>query len=261
MRILNRAISRISGPWKEMRYNKTTAKNPRHSDVYIVEFPKSGITWLSSLLANMALTASGRKEVASFTAAHLYVPDIHITRDIGSAAYDTPPVRFIKSHSEFNPNYIYVIYLVRNPLDTMKSYYRFNREHGKEVGDFDAFCRSDRLGVPAWKRHINSWLTGGVIATRLHLSRYEDLLRETASEIELINKNFGWGIETTAIELAVSRSSVDVMRGNEEIYRSRNPRYSITFVRGNNDFEIDEKTVFYINRECSNELKLIGYVE
>ena len=169
MGLVKRVVNFPYRLYKQREYNKTTASNPQHNDVYIVEFPKSGITWLSTLLANVALVSSGRKEIANFTAAHLYIPDIHLTRNISEPIYHTPPVRLIKSHAKFNPNYLFVILLVRHPLNVMKSYYRYLRELGVNVGDFNNFIQSEKYGIPEWKRHVNSWLTGGVIAQRLHL--------------------------------------------------------------------------------------------
>lgn len=251
---------RLSKNKIRQQHLKTTPITSQHNDFYIVEFPKSGITWLSSLLANVALISSGRRELASFTAAHLFVPDIHVTRHIGPMVYDVPPVRMIKSHAEFNPNYNFVVYLSRNPLDVMKSYFRFSKENsGRGFSSFDEFCRSRELGIPAWKRHVTSWFEGGVIAQRVHLCRYEDLIRDAVEEIDLIGKNFGWNIERGAIELAISRSRVEKMKESEELYKSRNPRYNMTFIRGKNDFEIEDKTRSYIDRECENELRLLGY--
>ena len=43
---------------KDQKYNKLYPINPKHDDVYIVEFPRSGITWLSTLIANVNLLAS-----------------------------------------------------------------------------------------------------------------------------------------------------------------------------------------------------------
>ena len=243
-----------------VRHHRTTAAAPQHNDVYLVEFPKSGVTWLSTILANMALSASGRREVASFASVQLYVPDIHVTTDVGKTAYDIPPVRLIKSHAEFNPNYVSVIYLVRKPLDVMKSYFRFNEESsGPRFSSFDDFCRSEAMGIPAWKRHVRSWLTGAVIPQRLHVCRYEDLLDDPANEVELINQNFGWGIDAAAIAVAVSRSAVGEMKKAEQLYRSRNPRYTMTFVRGGGSLHVEEKTIAYIEKECAEELRLLGY--
>lgn len=253
-----RVPQRLASYWKNY---KTTARAPQHNDVYIVEFPKSGVTWLSTILANVALIESGRKEVASFAAVHLFVPDIHQTRDIGPVPYDRPPVRMIKSHAEFNPNYPAVIYLARKPLDVMKSYFRFNHESGGPAFEsFDSFCRSNEFGIPCWRRHVRSWLTGSVIGQRLHVCRYEDLFEDAFREIDSISKNFGWNISREAISEALRRSSMDQMRAAEDLYRTKNPRYTMRFVGGSNDFEIEASTVAYIEQQCRVELKLLGYV-
>jgi hypothetical protein len=252
--------SKVSDLLNALKDAKTTARRPCHNDVYIVEFPKSGITWLSCLLANAALLESGRREVASFTAAHQFVPDIHVTRHIGQMPYHTPPVRLIKSHAHYNRNYVFVIYLVRHPLGVMKSYFRFLRDvNGDIYGGFDDFCRSDRWGVNAWRRHVNSWLIGKVTAQRLHLVRYEDLTTNTTREVHLIARNFGWNLQDHSIERAVALSSMTEMQASERLYQSRNPRYPMMFVGGLNDFAVSPETVAFIQSKCETELTMLGY--
>jgi hypothetical protein len=239
---------------------KTTARYPGHNDVYLVAFPKSGVTWLSTMLANMALIASGRKETASFLSVHQFIPDIHVTKNISPVVYHTPPVRLIKSHSTCNPNYIYVIYLVRHPLDVMKSYYRFTRElNDSNYNSFDDFCHCRKKGIPAWKRHIYSWFDGKPAAQRIHLCRYEAFLSNSVDELSLISENFGWNIDLDVIKQAVKRSSVNAMKASEELFRQHNPCHTITFVRGATDFEISDDTIDYIRSSCKNELQSTGY--
>ena len=257
MEIIRRIAGDLTG-WHR-RTSHLTAKNPQHNDVYVVEFPRSGITWLSAMLANMALLASGRSEVASFTTSHLYVPDVGVTKAIGEMAYDVPPVRLIKSHSEFNQSYAFVIYLVRNPLYVMRSYCRFKLDRADEVGDFDSFCRSPRHGVPAWRDHINSWLVGGIVAQRLHLIRYEDLVENADSELQVLNENFGWNIRDEIIRESVLRCSVPRMKASENLYRTRNPRYTMHFVKGEDRLEVERATIEYIERLCKDELMMLGY--
>jgi hypothetical protein len=244
------------------RDRETTPRNPQHNDFYIVEFPKSGITWLSTILANAALIESGRPELASYTSSLLYVPDIHITREVGPVPYDRPPVRFIKSHAPFNRYYTFLVYLVRHPLDVMKSYYRIDAEKGIEPeGSFDSFCRSAAKGIPAWRRHVRSWLAGPPISQRLHLCRYEDLREDASREISRISDNFGWNLSSDSIRTAVEHSSMEKMKEAEQLYRSCNPRYKMTFVGGKADFEVREQTRIYIDTYCSDELALLGYTQ
>jgi hypothetical protein len=232
---------------------------PRHNDVYIVEFPRSGVTWLSSLLANLALIESGRKELASFNSAHFYVPDIHLTREIGDVAYDRPPVRMIKSHAEYNRGYLFVIYLVRHPVDVMKSYYRFYRDMQYPSLSIESFVRSNVYGVPSWKRHVNSWINNKVSAQRLHLLKYEDLISDPARELGSISENFGWAMSSAAISEAVARSSIEEMQRAEEYGRLRNPNYTMNFVRNKAPIDIGEGTIEYIVESCREEMKLLKY--
>jgi hypothetical protein len=49
-----------------------------HNDVFLVEFPKSGITWLSFLIANSLL--KNHDENVTFYNYHKYIADIHQLR-------------------------------------------------------------------------------------------------------------------------------------------------------------------------------------
>lgn len=247
---------------RRMRELKAAPKQPRHSDIYLVEFPKSGITWLSVMLANAALLESGRREIASYTNVGIYVPDIHVSRDIGDLAYDVPPSRFIKSHVRWNGTYYYVIYLVRNPLAVMKSYYQYliSRDQIPKM-DFDKFCRSNSYGIPAWRAHVNSWLTGPDVQNRICLVRYEDLQRQAQTELSAIDKFFGWEMSGESIETAIARSDFESMKSNEEFCRSRNPRNPVEFIGSRFTGNETEDVVAYIKETCTRELELLGYHE
>lgn len=253
-------VNKLYAILRDYRSRKVTAANPLYTDVYIVEFPKSGVTWLSTILSNSALLQSGRPETATFGNAHYYVPDIHLSRHIGTPIYDRPPCRLIKSHSTWNPKYNFVIYLVRHPLAVMKSYFRFlNEYNGKVHHDFHRFCTNKRLGVAAWKKHVNSWLTGSVVANRLHLVRYEDLKTDPVAEIMAISQNFGWCLDESKVTEAINLSSMELMKESESFYRRRDPRYTMQFVGGKSDVHVEPKTLRYIQEVCVNELVLLGY--
>lgn len=254
-------VSKIVSKLRGIMAARTTAADPRYTDVYIVEFPKSGVTWLSTILANAALQQSGRPEIATFGNAHWFVPDIHLSRWVGSPTFDCPPCRLIKSHSIWNPNYNFVIYLVRHPLAVMRSYFRFLNEHdGTRYRDFHEFCTNRRMGIPAWKRHINSWLTGPVVGNRLHLVRYEDLQKDAVDEVMEISRNLGWCLDQSRVAEAVKLSSIESMKASEELYRRRNPRYTMHFVGGKCEINLESRTVDYIDKACASELRLLGYI-
>lgn len=253
-------VASLARKLRTLSSRKTTAVDGKQDDFYIVEFPKSGVTWLSTIITNAALIASERPEVATFANVQFYIPDIHISRNVPKSKFVRPPVRFIKSHSEFNPNYQFVILLVRHPLDVMKSYYRFsNQRIGSRPVTFDEFCRDSHFGIPAWKRHTNSWISVNKDSLRMHFLRYEDLLAEPTETIALISENFGWCLSKGVIEEAVGRSNIDQMRRSEELYRTRAPHYAFRFV-GAKDTSIEsDRVALWIEDECDHELSRLGY--
>lgn len=241
-----------------------TASNPCYSDLYIVEYPKSGVTWLSILLANSALISSNRLERATFSTKQLYVPDIHINRHICAPVYDTPPQRMIKSHSLYNKNYIFVIYLVRHPFTVMQSFYTYLIGLNVNLPSFEEFIFTTKYGLPAWKKHINSWLNRPNNGKLLYLVRYEDMIKDPNLEIDKISQNLGWNLPKNAIDEAVKISSKEVMSRQEYLYAKHNPRYSLKFVGSSMQLFMseDERDCLYQQVEdyCASELKLLGYM-
>ncbi len=212
---------------KFRKYTRYLPKNPMHDDIYIVEFPKSGITWLQFILGNVELQLAGiENEYLTFYNFHKYMPDIYLIR--GSYINRFLKRTFIKSHSEYNPYYFFVIYLIRNPLDVMVSYYNFLLHMGEEL-DFRKLVMSKR-GIKAWKYHVLSWWYRRVDAQRIHFIKYENLLKNPIHEISELYKNLGVDVEKQIIEKAIERSKLEKMRASEEHYRKYNPNYTMSFV-------------------------------
>lgn len=236
-----------------------TAQNPQANDFYVVEFPKSGITWLSCTLANIGLLSSNRKEIANFVSTRIYIPDIHLGRNVDGSGFENPPVRFIKSHSDYNRNYRFVIYLCREPADVMTSYYRFQLSHGMPDLGFEAFCFGKHDAVQSWKDHINSWLTGPITGQIIYLIRYEDLIHNSTEVFENLATCFGWNVEKSIIEEAIKRSNIKSMSESEETYRSKNPRHKIKFVGSRSVIESEDSIRIKVESACHCERKLLGY--
>ena len=231
------------------------------NDFHIVEFPKSGITWLSLLLANMCLHSSGSKHVATFASVRNYIPDLNASRHALGHEFESPQVRFYKSHSQFEPGMIHVIYVTRHPRDVMRSYHRYLTGLGKYSDDLEAFCANPDFGVEAWREHVNSWLTVKVnVGNRfLHLIRYEDLLADPAQELHILSRNFGWSIAGEVIAQAVEASSRDAMREQEALARHRNPGYNLEFVSGQKYAAMPDALARRVGNACRKECELLGY--
>jgi len=233
--MIKEALKQVLRDGKEhlryLKYKNTLPNNPMHDDIYIVEFPKSGITWLQHILGNIELKLQNKNETITFYNHHKYLPDIHqLSNSHINRIFDRT---FIKSHTEFNPYYYFVVYLVRNPFDVMVSYYNFMSHHGYEE-DFEIFVQNTSYGISAWKRHINSWFYKKVKAQRIHLLKYENLISNTKEEVKSLYTNLGVDLSDDTLEHSIAQSELKFMQDSENHYRQYNPNYTMFFVGNTN---------------------------
>jgi len=226
-------------------YKQHLPKLPKHNDVYIVEFPKSGVTWLSFLLANCLVQG---KEDITFYNYHKYVVDVHQLRGsyINDMILPNAPYRFIKSHSEYNPFYYFVVYLIRNPFDVMLSlyYYLSNQLDYAIQMNFNEFVRHESYGISKWVSHVESWLLKNRdLAQRLHLIRYEDIIDNPKRELLKLFMNLGIKYDDSIVEQAVDKSSREPMKKSEKFYSENSPVYQksgLNFIRKGKKYQKDE---------------------
>lgn len=226
-------------------------KDPRSDDLYLVEFPKSGITWISFILANMLCRVNTRDIDVTYYNIQQIIPDLHMSRNVGQPVFSYPGYRILKSHSVFKRRYWHSIYVLRNPVDVMVSYYHFCCDHDQFDGTFESFLADDLLGVKAYNRHVTSWVGSNRGAHRLHLLKYEDLISNAPGTIEGLVKNLGWhAIDKEIIKDSIEKSSIDNMKTMEHVYRANDPCYNQVFV-GRNQLKkvkepVSEKQFDYI---------------
>lgn len=231
-------------------------------DFYICEFPKSGITYLTVLLANLLLIANDYRARATFASVRNYITDLCVAERVKSHQFADPPIRLYKTHSVFSAQFIHSLYLVRHPVDVMASNLRYAIGRGWwDSENSDNFLDHPVLGLEAWKSHVNGWLGEHDFASDvifIHLLRYEDLIANPARELQNISDNFGWQLPTEAFAAAVAASTREEMRAQEQRYRSFNPNHRFEFVSQAGS-DLDKNSTARILASCQDELRLLGY--
>lgn len=248
--------------WQQRRKMRSwAAADPRAHDLYLVEFPKSGMTWLSTLVANMALSEAGSAQRVTYFNVQNYVLDIHMAqgRALGPSLLPVLPQRVIKSHHRQNPYYQNVVYLVRHPVAVMRSMINYlPQTRGYPMTQEDVL-NDPLMGIEAWRRHVRGWLIDASMSwQRLHLMRYDSLVSDARSELGLLVENLGWPISDDAITQAIENASVEHMKTSEQLYRRMNPAYKMAFVKGATD-ELSTSAKARIAEACREELTLLGY--
>ena len=147
-------------------------------DVFVVGFPKSGITWFQHLVSGIVHGVDARTSPPLL--ANDLVPDVHFNAFY--RRYSTP--MFFKSHCLPRPDYRRVVYLLRDGRDAMVSYFHFLETMRRQKLDFLELVTTGVTKIPCkWHQHVGSWL-GNPHGAEMIVIKYEDLLSEPVEQLE-----------------------------------------------------------------------------
>ncbi len=220
--MFNKAVDYFHRKREEKIANSLQPNLMRHDDLYLVEYPKSGITYLCHLLANIEFPEKNRE--INFFNIHSYIPDIHENRYIADHYGQQLGTRLIKSHASFNGNYRYIIHLVREPIDVMVSYKNYWLSHWQKDIPFSKLIRSWR-GIPRWVRHTDSWLNSEVNQRYIPV-HFMHLVHQPHDTLKYLYNCFGREIPDDSIKRAVENSSIKKMTASEDYWSyGHRPRF------------------------------------
>ena len=245
--------------------------NIRNEDIFLVSYPKSGNTYLRFLMANaLKLYLDIEREINFFTLEEA-IPSIRAKG--GSNLRETGPFgqtnlpRIIKSHSAFNRKYKRIIFLTRDPRDTLNSYYYQVRNYQKRASDwsFSEFIRKPEFQPKIWADYTRSWcLNKADSDTNIQIFRYEDFMENPHDNLEKMMRLLGLSLEPEKIEKAIFLSAKENMKKLEVETAStyRVQANQTPFVRkgkAEQGQELKEEDRKYIEQETEEVAKSLGY--
>jgi len=236
----------------------------RDDDLFLVEFPKSGVTWLTFLIANVNALLSEDQRRITFFNINDFIPDVQTARHLGVPLLRFPGYRCFKSHSSYTWRYRKVFYVARDPRHIMVSYWVFLTALGKWHGTLEDLVRHPIYGIQAWNSHVTGWLERVDAAASFAVVRYEDLLADTAGELRRLYHFLGFMVSDEILAAAIERSSLEEMRASESAFNSRHPALKgLEFVRrgrsGGPREELSEEMRRLIEDEAAAVMKRLGY--
>jgi hypothetical protein len=220
----------------------------RKDDLFIVGHPRSGMTWLKTMVTNVLIPESNsdpdvfRKAIPGFSLKRIY----SISRK--------PSPRFISSHTSFFPWLPKVVYIVRDGRDVLASLYRYvtirkrrltqstDRETIMEFPEFYQRYYKGRYHT-IWHMHVESWLIRGTkkMGRNIIIVRYEDMKKNTADTLSNILTFAGVNHSEKEIVDAVNKAGLENVR---EIEKKRWKQKGLG--------EVDEKSSFYGKGKSGN---------
>jgi len=193
----------------------------RPSDVFISSYPRSGTTltqWILYLLTHAPqpdpthLTKVSPWFERSLAIGELRASDLE--------RFLSP--RIFKSHlpREWLPDGARYVYVERDGLDVLLSYFHFYRAYLGFEGSLDEFHRrfiEGRLQYGSWFDHVAGWRARASDPDVL-IVRYEDLLSDRKASIEGIVEFLGWDCDERCVDRALIESSFDAMKKREAVF-------------------------------------------
>ncbi len=183
------------------------------TDRYTVSFPRSGSTWLRTILAGIIDPDAG------------YEPEVfnRILPGVSGRRlpliWSLPDPRIIHSHTTFRASIPKAVYVVRDGRDALISFYHYlTTREGIEMPFEDWFALySRRWYGPRWHDHVESWLTRGreQLRDRLMVVKFEDLKRNPLDQVQQIADFLGLPSTRDSIAHAVEMASIEKARERE----------------------------------------------
>ncbi|MGA7294068.1 MAG: sulfotransferase domain-containing protein [Terriglobales bacterium] len=242
----------------------------RPDDTFLVSYPRSGNTWTRFLVANLLHP----QEAATFNNIERLVPDAEAQSSRYMRKIQSP--RTIKSHSYFDPRYLRVIYIVRDPRDVVLSYYDFSRKYRhiedsypleRYVADFVA-GRLISADWGTWGENVASWAFARGARPGFLLLRYEDMKARPEQELTRIADFFGIHASRELLGTTLNRSSAERMREMEKTQgkdwvSTKDKRSDIPFIRtassGGWKSKLRAESVGEIESAWGNIMSQLGY--
>lgn len=208
----------------------------RHAQAFVVSHPKSGRTWLRTMLSKYICEISHKafdpnEDVSSLSQKTLGIPYIGLTHDFSSVtkhkervwhtAETLPGDKTIYKNKD-------VILLVRDLRDVMVSYY-FECTQRSQVfsGSLSEFIRHKHFGIEKAVSFLNQWHEQHENPQNLLILRYEDMIQNPVSEFIKAVDFLSFPVSIEAAKAATEYGSFNNMKKMERTGTfGKNKRFS-----------------------------------
>jgi len=225
----------------------------RDSDAYIAAFPRSGSTWLRTILVNiLEPEAYGNPDVFNARIPAVSIRNASIINRLSSP-------RLIMTHSCWRPSINKVVYLVRDGRDAFISSYHYHV-------DYYQLYRREVYGR-TWQQHTESFLINArqSLGGNLLSLRFDDLKADTLNSIKKVCAFLGIDADEVAIEYAIKYASLENAKKIERQRQGDLADQNASFYRSGSTAQWQQAeyadVMSEFERESLEALKLANFLE
>ncbi len=204
-----------------LRFIKLIYK-PIPTDVFIVTYPRSCTTWMQMIIYQ--LISNGDLE---FNHIGEKIPFFERIPFSNIRLKGLPNPRIFKTHLPYDKipkGKCKYIYIMRNGMDVVLSYYHFYKSYLKYHNNFDAFFKKfldGKLQSKSWFNHVLGWYKVKENENVLFL-HYEDLKNNFDATIVKISNFLGIELNKDKLKIVKQNSEFDFMKNYEEKFDHAN---------------------------------------
>jgi len=218
--------------------------NYRNTDVLIASYPRSGNTWVRSVLSYILAEINNDAIKNSLGRLSKYTPSLYKVE-----MTDDPGPRYIKTHSHYIPIYNNLkknIYIYRDGRDVAVSYYHYKLMNQKNYSkiSFSDFLRNIFFGqldvFAPWHENIRSWVSNSLLNNNVLFVKYEDLLNTPDTIFSKIVKYLDIQYSSKLIDEAIDACSIEKLQKQEQFDNS-------DFTKHINTHKVNKKHSFFRN--------------
>lgn len=234
----------------------------RAGDQFLASFPRSGSTWLRTMLVNIMVPgANSNPDVFNAVIPGVSITQIPVIRRLTSP-------RIIHTHTFYRPVIKRVVYTVRDGRDVLISFYHYLVTRRGLSMSFDEWFSLYESGVYGhrWDVNVESWMQEGKksLGDNMLVIHFEKMKANPVEALIQICSHLGIAANERVIESAIEQASIDNAR---KIERSRaetaDSNDNTSFYRGGKTGQWED----YFNSKIeerfwelsSNAMKLAGY--
>ena len=234
---------------------------PRFDDQYLVSYPRSGNTWMRTMLGVLINPAADGDP--DFTRQN--IPGISVSNARKVNAHTSP--RLIKSHTWYRKEIPRAVYLVRDGRDVLISLYHFYITRENKDLPFEEFYRDYSSGKygQLWHENVKSWLIGGkeYLGDNLYVIKFEDLKADTNNALTRVANFLNLPAGSAEVGQAIQASAINRMRKIEMERRGPIDNVNASFFRGGKTGEWKDlftaEIVDGFSRIAGEAMNLAGY--
>ncbi len=214
-------------------------------EIFLASFPKSGNAWIRFVLGNIYNKLEKQTSSIDFHTIHEIIPE----EGQKVPKFKSLP-KIFKTHSLYKNNFKKVILILRNPSDTLYSYYKYlNGEKNLNLS-LSEVIYSKQYGIDSIIKHTNSYTRN---CNNLLIITYEKMKNNPIKTTKQICDFLKINLSDEIIAEAINKSSFESMR---KIELEKGRKF------GNNDFlftrkEEEEEGIRKIKKEDSEYIKKI----